>query len=117
MSGGKSELFCWQSTIVPNRPTRRQRQVVGKEMDQAAFESAANVRFRHVVPAHPHALTNARNRLFRTGKPEIMQLDFVAEPPRTLKQADVSSATQRAFQGKGFTPDEASANFLQQQSR
>ena len=52
MRSGKSELFRGQTAVVPNRPARRQRKIVGNEMEQTALEPTPNVRFRHVVPMH-----------------------------------------------------------------
>jgi len=95
---------------------RSQRQVVVNQMYPAAFKTAADVGNGNVMSAHANALTHAGHCLRRTGKPEVMQLDFISQLAGAPKEAQVSYATQRGFQCKCFLLAQTLLDLSQQQT-
>lgn len=83
-------------------------------MDEAAFESPPDVGHRNIVPAQFHALTDAGHSLSRTGKPEVMQLNFVTEFSRPLKKPDISFAAQSTFQRESLVVMKTIVNLFEQ---
>ena len=71
MRGGTGEAFRGQSAAVPNGPAAGQGKVVVEQVDEAAFETAANVGGGNVVSAQAHPLTHAGDGLRGAGKPEV----------------------------------------------
>lgn len=63
MRGGNGESFHRQTTAVPNRPARCQRQIVGEQMNKAALEASADVGGGNMMPGLLHALAHAGNCL------------------------------------------------------
>ena len=82
------------------------------QMNEAAFESAANIHNGDIVAAHPHAAAHTRDGLFDIGKPEIMEFQFVPFGKSAVEDANVSFAAERALQGERFTSIHRLANFV-----
>jgi len=61
-------------------------------MNEATLETAANVLRGDMMTAESDALPHTGDGLCWTGKPEVMQFDFITAPQRALKKPDVGLA-------------------------
>src|SRR5207247_958057 len=83
---------------------------------ETSAETAADVRCRHIVSTHFHALAHAGDGNGRIGQPKIVEINLKALLLCPAQKSDVGRAAQCAFESECFALANKGAEFGEEKS-